>query len=287
MHLHEPLQLDNYRVRKASAVALLALVLAGCEQETSKAPDSVASEAPERPAPKTLPTAVPVLARGDLISAAGRAASDYVGGAERPSPDPLVGRTFSIKIAFGCSGPASGSPETSEAPGLASWSWGSEEKAIELRMAPGDWAGSALIAGSADAPDWEAVEGFWIPRPWLLSESCPTVRGDPLQTANAGAAPQTLGLAAVFETGGSRIGRRNGRAYTFTIRPDGDTPVQAPAQGYRLVLAGRVASFPDGRAIRCRATGPDQRPVCVVATNLDRVAFEGADGKMLSEWRPG
>jgi hypothetical protein len=287
MHLYEPLQLDKYRVRKANAVALLALVLAGCEQEASKVPDSVASEAPERPAPKTLPTAVPVLARGDLISAAGRAASDYAGGAEPQGPDPLVGRTFSMKIAFGCSGPAPGSTETSDASGLASWSWGREEKTIELKMGPGDWVGSALIAASADAPDWEAVEGFWIPRPWLVADSCPAVRGDPLQTANAGVAPQTLGLAAVFETGGSRIGRRNGRNYTFTIRPDGDTPVQAPAQGYRLVLEGRVASFPNGRAIRCRATGPDQRPVCVVATKLDRVAFEGAEGKMLSEWRPG
>ncbi|GLI98975.1 hypothetical protein Sbs19_27930 [Sphingobium sp. BS19] len=154
-------------------------------------------------------------------------------------------------------------------------------------MVPGDWARSALIAEGADAPDWEAVEGFWIPRPWLASESCPNVRSDPLQTAKADAAPQTVGLAAIFEAGGSRIGRRNGRAYTFTVRPEGDVPLKPPAQGYRLVLEGRIASYPNNRAIRCRAAGPDQRPVCVVAAKLDRVAFETPEGKMLSEWRPG
>lgn len=170
---------------------------------------------------------------------------------------------------------------------MARWTPGPDGKTIELRMTPGDWAGSALIAAGTDAPAWEAVEGFWIPRPWLDSESCPVVKGDPLQTVELSAAPQTLGLAAIFEEGGSRIGRRNGRAYTFTVRAKGETPLPTPRQGYRMALEGRIASFPDGRAIRCRAPGPDQRPVCVVAAKLDRVAFEDAEGETLSEWRPG
>ena len=58
--------------------------------------------------------------------------------------------------------------------------------------------------------------------------------------------------------------------------------------GYRVVLEGRFASFPDGRAIRCRAASIDQRPVCIAAVQLDRVAFEdGSSGTVLSEWRPG
>jgi hypothetical protein len=121
----------------------------------------------------------------------------------------------------------------------------------------------------------------------MTSDGCPTVRGDPLQTGNVGGTPQTVGLAAIFEAGGSRVGRRNGRAYSFTVRPEGDAPLKSPTQGYRLILEGRVASYPDGRAIRCAAAGPAQRPVCVIATKLDRVAFEDAEGKMLSEWRPG
>ena len=54
------------------------------------------------------------------------------------------------------------------------------------------------------------------------------------------------------------------------------------------MLEGRLGAFPDGRTIRCHAEGPDQRPVCVAAVQLDRVAFEdGASGATLSEWRKG
>ncbi|UZK66605.1 hypothetical protein [Sphingomonas sp. M1-B02] len=278
--------------RRLVAPSFLALVLAGCGEQPPEPKANVQTEAPPPP-PRKLPAPDPVLSRGDLVGAASRAASAYAGGETSEGTDPLVGRTFSIKIAFGCSGPAPAPAVSPDAPavggasGLAGWSWGRDNKSIELRMTPGDWAGSALIAGSGDAPDWEAVEGFWMPRPWLASDGCPNVRGDPLQTANTAAAPQTLGLAAIFEAGSSRIGRRNGRAYTFTIRPEDDAPLAPPADGYRLILEGRIASYPDGRAIRCRAAGPDQRPVCVVATKLDRVAFEGAEGKTLSEWRPG
>lgn len=69
---------------------------------------------------------------------------------------------------------------------------------------------------------------------------------------------------------------------------DGDEPLEAPTGGYRVVLEGRLASFPDGRAIRCRASSPDQRPVCIAAIRLDRVAFTNADASvLLSEWRTG
>ncbi|AJP71248.1 hypothetical protein [Sphingomonas hengshuiensis] len=269
-----------------AALILFGLMLAGCDRT---APEQAANAQAETPAPTMpkLPAPVPALSRGDLIAAAARAASAFAEGKPSEGTDPLVGRTFSVRIAFGCTGPASGGPQDEDLRGVASWTPGPDGKTIELRMTPGDWAGSALIAAGTDAPAWEAVEGFWIPRPWLDSESCPVVKGDPLQTGELAAAPQTLGLAAIFEEGGSRIGRRNGRAYTFTVRATGDTPLPAPNQGYRMVLQGRIASFPDGRAIRCRAPGVDQRPVCVVATKLDRVAFEDSDGAMLSEWRPG
>jgi hypothetical protein len=94
-----------------------------------------------------------------------------------------------------------------------------------------------------------------------------------------------MGLAAVFEADGSRLGRRNGRAYSFGVRGENDQPAAVPPGGYRLVLEGRMAAFSDGRAIRCRAASPDQRPVCIGAVRLDRVAFEDAQGAVLSEWR--
>lgn len=273
--------------RPAAALALLGLILTGCDRGSPEPSANIVAETPPAPAPQKRPAPVPALARADLVTAAGRAASAYAEGRLPEGADPLVGRTFAVRIAFGCSGPAPGAAPDGAPSGLASWSPGPDGKTIELSMTPGDWAGSALLAGGTDAPAWEAVEGFWIPRPWLTSESCPLVKGDPLQTGEVSAAPQTLGLAAVFEEGGSRIGRRNGRAYAFTVRPAGDAPLPPPRQGYRLLLEGRIASFPDGRAIRCRAAGPDQRPICVVAAKLDRVAFEDAQGAMLSEWRPG
>ena len=74
--------------------------------------------------------------------------------------------------------------------------------------------------------------------------------------------------------------------FTFTLRPENDGALAAPAHGFRLVIEGRLTVFPDGRAVRCQATSVDVRPVCIVAGEVDRVAFEDADGKLLREWRP-
>jgi hypothetical protein len=150
-------------------------------------------------------------------------------------------------------------------------------------MLPADWKSAAIITHSGVSEKWEAIEGFWIPRPWLMSDSCPAAGGDPLQTA-VPASPQTFGLAAVFEAGGSRVLRRAGRAYRFIVW-EKDAPLVPPKNGYRLLLEGRIESFPSGHAVECQASNPDERPVCVVATRLDRVAFETAHQEVLAEWR--
>lgn len=266
-----------------STVAV-ALLLAQCDRDRPEPIDAEPVAADPAPAP-----AVPALAtlnRADLLAATSRAASAYAAGEQMETADPLVGRQFSIRIPFGCNGPQ---PTQAEAAGdgLARWSWGPENQTIQLSLTPGNWLNTALIAGASES-DWEAVEGFWVPRPWLTAGECSTVRADPLQSGAGSPSPQTVGLAAVFGADDSRVGRRNGRAYAFTIRPTGDTPLAAPSRGFRVVLEGRLASFPDGRAIRCRASNPDQRPVCIAAMRLDRVGFTNADGSvLLSEWRPG
>lgn len=271
------------RVAVLSTVAA-ALFLAQCDRDAPAPIDAepVAAD----PAPKPVIAAPTTLNRADLLAAASTAASAYAAGERLEGSDPLVGRRFSIRVPFGCNGPQ---PTAAEAAGdgLARWSWGPENETIQLSLTPGDWLNSALITGAAGGSDWEAVEGFWVPRPWLTAEDCSTVRADPLQSGDGSPSPQTVGLAAVFTEDDSRVGRRNGKAYAFTIRPTGETSLTAPSGGYRLVLEGRLASFPDGRAIRCRASNPDQRPVCIAAMKLDRVAFTSADGGvLLSEWRP-
>ena len=273
----------------AMALSIVTLMLAQCDRASDHQAASPPGKAPEAQKPVIPPSPHPVaaLSRAELVAAAAQAASAYAQGMTSTGTDPLVGRSFAVRIPFGCSGPSVAGEGAEN--GLAGWSWGPDQKTIEIRLTPGDWTTSALMpqsgeaAGSA-AQAWETVEGFWVPRPWLGAEACPKVPGDPLQTLSA-TSPQTLGIAAVFQSGGSRIGRRNGRAYSFTIRGQGDQPVSPPAEGYRLILEGRIVGFPNGRAVRCLASGPDQRPVCVVATQLDKVAFEDAAGGVLSVWQ--
>lgn len=272
-------------VRLPVVVAAAAgLFAASCQREAEPA-----APAPEPAAPAEIPIETPVrpaaLDRRGLLAAIGQAASNYAAGATPETADALVGRQFDIRLAFGCEG-AEAPPADGAGDGLARWSWGPERETLRLSLTPGDWTRSALIAGSGQE-EWEAVEGFWVSRPWMSADGCPSIQGDPLASGPVAPSPQTVGLAAVFEKGGSRLGRRNGRAYTHTIRQAGDAPLVALDAGYRVRLEGRIVAFPDGRAIRCRAANPNQRPVCVAATQLDRVAFETPTGETLSEWRPG
>lgn len=264
---------------RAGAIVTLALVSACNRSEDAAPPPKVAVAPVEKPAVVAPP---PSLGRIELLAAMDEAASNYSAGSAQPASDPLVGRTFTIRTPFGCLGPR---PAKEAQAGLARWTSGAQGKTIELGLAPADWTHSPLMAEAVAAKVWESVEGYWIDRPWLRSEGCPA-------TPQAGAeltalpSPQTMGLAAVFTPDASRLAQRKGRPYSFTIRGSGEVLPVAPPEGYRLVLEGRIAAFPNGRAVSCRSEGPDQRPVCIVAAQLDRVAFEdGSAGAQISEWR--
>lgn len=261
------------------ALTALLLILGGCQREQS----SSAAPAPEAtPTPIVTVAPAPALDRAALLQAMDLAASAHTAGHEVSGPS-LAGRRFVVRQAFGCGGATPSPAQANTSEGLPTLTWGEGRKSLKLSLSPGDWAQSAVIAG--DAETWEAAEGFWLARPWQRTEDCPAGQKETLVQDEA--SPQTMGLAAVFSERGSRTGRRNGRAYEVTLRGEGDQPPIVPAQGYRLVLEGRMAAFADGHAIRCRAASSDQRPVCIGAIHLDRVAFEDADGKMLSEWRGG
>lgn len=269
------------RLSPVLAIVGASLVLSQCNR--AEKPVEAEPVAEPTPAP-ALPTPT-AMTRADLLGAVSRAASAYTAGEQVTGADPLVGRPFAIRLPFGCNGPHSAVLD-GPGDGLAHWSWGPDRETIQLSLTPGDWLSTALISSTAGGSDWEAVEGFWVAQPWLGAEACSSVRADPLQSGQGAPSPQTVGLAAVFKADESRIGRRNGRAYTFTVRAEGDTPLTAPANGYRAVVEGRLAAFPGGRAIRCRASSPDQRPVCIAAIQLDRVAFTTAAGAILGEWQP-
>ncbi|MGH7028048.1 hypothetical protein [Brevundimonas sp.] len=275
---------------RCSGVIAAALLLVQCDRpdaiETPEAP-SVAAPAPtpEKTVVVVPPAQRAALSRSDILVAAEAAASAYASG-QPQAGEGLVGRRFSVRLPFGCGGPVA-LDALGSADGLARWSWSKDHLAARLSMTPADWTASPLIASIGAEAAWEAVEGFWLSRPWMTTDACPQVASDPLATSENRVSPQTVGLAAVFERGGSRIGRRSGRAYAFTRRFEAGQAPAPPVDGYRLRLEGRVGAFPGGRAVRCHADGPDQRPTCVLAVVLDRVAYEDVAGGLLSEWRPG
>lgn len=264
--------------------AVAGLSLSACER-ASKPSAPEPPPAPKVEAPATLPLPDPTVDRAGLLQALAAAGSAYAAGRADDGPA-LAGRRFVIRQAFGCAGPAprDGPPQ----PGVAVWSWGAKNQTIELSLQPADWKDWGPSDPAAAA--WEAVEGFWLTRPWLLTEDCPAapaagVMPGPIEPMPAVSRP-TAGLAAVFERGGSRVGRRDGKAFTYTVRSD-DGPLAAPTSGYRIVLEGRFTAFPEGRAIKCRAANPDERPTCIAAATIDRIAFETADGRPVTEWRIG
>lgn len=271
--------------RAASGIAAIAL-LAACDAKEQPPP-------PAQPAPQAPPPPVvkpPTLTRTDILAALSKAASDHAAGL--PLDRGLTGRTFALRLAFGCPGlPIATAPVD----GLPSADWSKDRKTIRLSFKPADWSQSALVLTAGESATWDGVEGVWLARPWTLAEGCPALVAQPAPSATEAeptpppvfsSEPMSAGLAAILNADSSRLGRREGEAYSFVVRGEDDLPPAMAEGGYRLVLEGRLSAFADGAAIRCTAASALVRPVCVAAVQLDVVAFETAAGARLSEWRP-
>ncbi len=293
--------MTRLRARTTAGLALIAAAagLVQCDRQRGDSPVA------DTPSPTPRPTSQTALNRAELVAALAQAGSVFATGSAAAGPM-ITGRTFEVRLPFGCGGPDVSEPGTA---GLARWAWSPDRASIRLALTPADLTRSPLVIPAGQTPTWDRVDGYWIARPWLAGDSCP--RSAPPAPAfsaaapagNAGPAegapvidirpltlppsPQTAGLAVIQGAETSRLGRRPGEAYSFVVRGSGDQPVRSPADGYRLVLSGRIGVFPDGRAIRCTSDSPDRRPVCLAAVELDSVAFEDAAGNRLSEWRPG
>jgi hypothetical protein len=222
----------------------------------------------------------------------------------------------SVRLPFGCGGDTNVIGAAGGLPRLAR----NEDGSLTLAVTPEDLSASVLVPATREGAvdKWEAVEGFWIARPWSSLDVCRTSAAQPAPAPDPAPSPaqtadktpaegktleaktvetvasppvvqpeRSAGLAAVFETGGSRLGRRQGQAYVHVIRGEkGVAPTPAPG-GYALRLEGRLTAFADGKAVHCVQKDAESRPVCVAALRLDRLAFEdGATGALLSEWRP-
>ena len=269
-----------------AAVVLAVLVFRSYQAESARRDAEPVAEAPPAPTPPppqpAAPPAPPALGRTELLAAAAAAASEYAAGEVPAAASPIVGRRFRVRLPFGCEGPLPDGETAS-----ASWSYGPNRRSVRIVIRPEDWTDSGFVRELEAAGDVEAVEGFWIRRPWLVSAECPAVTADPLAAGPPPASPETVGLAVLFEEGGSRTGRRRARPYETTMRLETEGASPAP-RGFRLLLEGRLVGFRNGRAFRCRSAGPDQRPVCIASVQIDSVAVEDpVSGELVARWEAG
>ena len=288
------------RLSRAAIVTLAMLpLLIQCGRPAGQASDPAPTG--QSPAPSSSSSKPSSLSRASLVAELDRAAAHFASGASTDANPGIAGRTFTLRLPFGCFNEtavgASADPD-----GLAHWSRSKDGQTIRLPATPANWTRSPLVLPPGAAPPWDKVDGFWIERPWMTTDACPARRATVVnsverQTGYASAAsaaastfapsPQTVGLAVILTNEGSRLGRQEPGGYSIVLRGAGDAPPSPPTDGYRLVLEGRIGTFPDGKAVRCNADSPDRRPTCVIATHLDVVALEDADGARLGEWRPG
>lgn len=266
------------------ATLFAALALAGCGQEQDRAPSAPPSTKVAPPPPR-LPVVEPPLGREALIHAVLRAGSALaLQQDDRADQAALDGRPFSLRMRFGCAG--------EQARDDAARGWGFDEKRRVLRIrVEADITGGVEDFIPAEASGFEAVEGFWLSRPWLVEAACPppsTVR-DGTQAAGSGtteqSAPRLIGLAQFYSDTDARTHRAR-RGYEATaVLPDGVAP---SASGYDLWLTGRLKRQADGRVILCRSERADAQPSCIVSVEFDRVAITPAGSdEAIASWTAG
>ena len=267
-------------------MASLALAIGGCRNEVSSEqeaePETVITEpVPEETAPaeSSEVPAITVLNRTDILAAFARAIDATAAGQSLPDLNrQLVSRTFTLKLPFGCTGQAS-----KEHPAWAGWTFEPKRQALKVFAAPERWTDADWAKSIAGDLVHEAIEGFWIERAWTSSEDCPVGKAVTKADDNASKDRQTIGIAQFFAPDSPRTFQRGSRAYSHTIRVPKLT--QTEGRTFRLTLSGRVTGFRDGQPIHCVQGSPDRRPVCLIAVELARVAFEDPrDGSILAEW---
>lgn len=231
-------------------------------------------------APTDAGTTQTVMGRAGLIKIAAEGADALASGRE-PGKDvtDAAGRRFEIRLPFGCNGPAG---EASNA--AMRWRYDKDAEALRLHVAPVAWRAEEWWRNGAPA-SIEAIEGFWVARPWTSSEACPLSRAEP---ATTGAEPitlpgQTLAIGQIFADGDARAARRDGKPYQSVLRVP-ESELEA-SQGFLVRLKGRLAGEPRG-PVRCQqSAGPEQRPICLVAVELDEISIEnGATQETLATW---
>jgi hypothetical protein len=251
-----------------------------------------------------LPIPDPAFDREALLLAVMRAASAQATGVnDIEAQRQLNGRQVEVRIRLGCQGPSSDAKRSG-------WSFDAETSRLRVRAVP-DLSLEDPFVRQVVGEGVEEVEGFWLPRPWLLTAACP--RTAALASADPAAVPAKrqaaltnqavepkdeqllppptravltarIGIAQIFTDADDRSRRRSGRAYEAARDvPEGEHP---GSQGFNLVLSGRLRARPGGRVIHCGGGSADAPADCIVSADLDRVWIESSDDQaVVAEWR--
>lgn len=265
-------------------------------------------------APKDLPTStasastttiVPPLVeapldREALLLAIARAASDTALGRDQSATQrDLDGSRFALRMRFGCHNdrPVPGR-------GLIF-----DEKRHKLELGvDNEISAETPLVRDLHENGYEAIEGFWVPHPWLLAADCRqahpgaeapevdakpaadlkpvqagSIAGSGAESGDASPGERRIGIAQFFTPADTRTHRRAGRGYTVTkVIPDGEGP---NLEGYDIVLTGRLRRLASGRVIACINRGPSAPPDCLVSVQFDSVAFvHPGTGAVLAQW---
>jgi hypothetical protein len=273
--------------RQAAWLILFCPLLAGCNPGGEAANQQAQANAPVANAAPAVPRPQPPMDRAALLQAVAEARSAVAAGTDDVAAQrALGGKAFEFRIRFGCSGPSTGA----KGPSL-SWSFDSKTGVLRVRADPDLSSADPAVAGTEGI---EAVEGFWLARPWLLNAACPVksvAATDGADEASEDEAPATavvgpkVGIAQFFTATDPRTSRRDHRAYEAVEKL---TPgASVGQQGFDLALSGRLRAFPDGRVIRCTAAGDDQAPTCIISAQFDHVWIdEVATGRRIADWSP-
>jgi hypothetical protein len=277
---------NAWKAPLAIAVAAAIPLVAGCRQPAGN--DAVEKNAPKPVLPiPPLPVAEPPMDRAAILMAVARAASAAaLGEDDSRRQRGLDGKTFEIRLRFGCT-PNEQEPESESRFNV---SFDEKNRTLRLRASPDLDIEDEPIAGLASEAV-EAVEGFWIERPWLLADGCPAApqpktgsETEPEERVIPAPSPSPrIGVAQFFTKTDPRTGRRDHRAYEATKSLAEDE--QPSTEGYNLVLSGRLRAQPLGRAISCRTVRTDAPPQCIVSADFDRVWIEKPGSKdILASW---
>jgi hypothetical protein len=296
---------DCRAVWASVAIATGTMTIAACGQQAPNetVENETSNEQNSRP---PLPIAEPPMNRSAVLQAVAKAASAAALGRDDATEQrSLDGDRFEVRIRFGC---AVAGGAAAPARGPFNVRFDEKERTLRLRATPDlDHSDANVAALGGEAV--EAVEGFWMYRPWLLEAGCPATpvprtsrdeaasasgkqAAEPTSTKEAdtqsqtpapAAASQRVGIAQFYTETDSRVGRRDRRAYEATkVLPEDGQPSRS---GYDLVLSGRLEPVAGGKIINCRVRAPNSPPECIVSAQFDRVRIETPGTKeIVAEW---